>query len=73
VTDRQRKKPRRLHDSDDYSISDLVELFSVSRPTVYRPSTVRPAERWRIRLEVAAHASRPPPGQCHIAPIISAI
>ncbi|MDZ4138386.1 MAG: helix-turn-helix domain-containing protein, partial [Erythrobacter sp.] len=24
------------HASGDYSISDLAELFSVSRPTVYR-------------------------------------
>jgi predicted DNA-binding protein YlxM (UPF0122 family) len=25
-----------MHDTGDYSISDLAELFSVSRPTVYR-------------------------------------
>jgi DNA-binding MurR/RpiR family transcriptional regulator len=25
-----------MHDSGDYSISDLAELFGVSRPTVYR-------------------------------------
>jgi predicted DNA-binding protein YlxM (UPF0122 family) len=25
-----------MHDSGDYAISDLAELFSVSRPTVYR-------------------------------------
>lgn len=25
-----------MQDSGDYSISDLAELFSVSRPTVYR-------------------------------------
>jgi DeoR/GlpR family transcriptional regulator of sugar metabolism len=25
-----------MHDSGEYSISDLAELFSVSRPTVYR-------------------------------------
>ena len=25
-----------MHGSGDYSISDLAELFSVSRPTVYR-------------------------------------
>jgi hypothetical protein len=27
---------RRMHDTGDYSISDLAEVFSVSRPTVYR-------------------------------------
>ena len=25
-----------MHDTGDYSISDLAELFSISRPTVYR-------------------------------------
>ncbi|MCB1769614.1 MAG: recombinase family protein [Candidatus Competibacteraceae bacterium] len=35
-SDRQQKELRRLYDSGDYSISDLAELFSVSRPTVYR-------------------------------------
>src|SRR4051812_9298510 len=29
------KELRRMHDAGDYSISDLAELFSVSRPTVY--------------------------------------
>ena len=33
---RQQKELRRMHDTGDYSISDLAELFSVSRPTVYR-------------------------------------
>ena len=32
----QQKELRRMHDSGDYSICDLAELFSVSRPTVYR-------------------------------------
>lgn len=36
LSDRQQKELRRLYDSGDYSISDLAELFSVSRPTVYR-------------------------------------
>ncbi|MBU3000856.1 Hin recombinase [Roseovarius nubinhibens] len=26
----------RMHTTDDYSISDLAEVFSVSRPAVYR-------------------------------------
>jgi DNA invertase Pin-like site-specific DNA recombinase len=30
------KELGRMHDSGAYSISDLAELFSVSRPTVYR-------------------------------------
>ncbi|WP_215769370.1 helix-turn-helix domain-containing protein, partial [Gluconobacter sp. P5B12] len=27
---------RRMYDTGDYSISDLADLFSISRPTVYR-------------------------------------
>jgi DNA invertase Pin-like site-specific DNA recombinase len=36
LSDRQQKELRRMYDSGDYSISDLAELFSISRPTVYR-------------------------------------
>ena len=36
LSDRQQKELRRVHDSGDYSIRDLAELFGVSRPTVYR-------------------------------------
>jgi DNA invertase Pin-like site-specific DNA recombinase len=33
---KQQKELCRMHDTGQYSISDLAELFSVSRPTVYR-------------------------------------
>jgi DNA invertase Pin-like site-specific DNA recombinase len=36
LSDRQQKELRRMHDTGEYAISDLAELFSVSRPTVYR-------------------------------------
>lgn len=36
LSERQQKELRRMHDTGDYSISDLAELFSVSRPTIYR-------------------------------------
>ena len=36
---KQQKELCRMHDSGEYSISDLAELFSVSRPTVYRTLT----------------------------------
>jgi DNA invertase Pin-like site-specific DNA recombinase len=36
LSDKQQKELRRMHDMGEYSISDLAELFSVSRPTVYR-------------------------------------
>ena len=36
LSDKQQKELRRMHGTGDYSISDLAELFSISRPTVYR-------------------------------------
>ena len=36
LSERQQRELRRMHESGDYSISDLAELFSISRPTVYR-------------------------------------
>lgn len=36
LSDRQQKELIRMHGTGDYSISDLAELFSISRPTVYR-------------------------------------
>ena len=33
---KQQKELRRMYDGGNHSISDLAELFSVSRPTVYR-------------------------------------
>ena len=36
LSDRQQRELCRMHSTGEYSISDLAELFSVSRPTVYR-------------------------------------
>ncbi len=36
LTDKQQKELKRMHGTGEYSISDLAEVFSVSRPTVYR-------------------------------------
>ena len=36
LSEKQHKELRRMYDSGDYSISDIAELFSISRPTVYR-------------------------------------
>jgi DNA invertase Pin-like site-specific DNA recombinase len=36
LSEKQQKELRRMHDTGEYSINDLAELFSVSRPTVYR-------------------------------------
>ena len=38
-----------MHDTGDYSISDLAELFSVSRPTVYRTLGRQAPATWRRR------------------------
>lgn len=36
LTDRQQRHLHQLHEGGEHSISELSELFSVSRPTVYR-------------------------------------
>ena len=36
LSEKQQKELTRMHATGEYSISDLAELFSVSRPTVYR-------------------------------------
>src|SRR3954447_963373 len=36
LSDKQQRELRRMHDTGEYAISDLAELFSVSRPAVYR-------------------------------------
>ena len=36
LSDKQQNELRRMHDTGEYSISDLAEVFVVSRPTVYR-------------------------------------
>ncbi|WP_442044716.1 recombinase family protein, partial [Pseudogemmobacter sp. W21_MBD1_M6] len=39
LSDRQSRELRRMYDTGDYSVSDLAEVFSVSRPTVTEPSS----------------------------------
>ena len=36
LSDKQQNELRRMHGTGGYSISDLAEVFSISRPTVYR-------------------------------------
>ncbi len=36
LTPKQQRELKRMHETGEYTISDLGELFSVSRPTVYR-------------------------------------
>ena len=36
LSDKQQKELARMHETGEYSITDLAEVFSVSRPTVYR-------------------------------------
>ena len=36
LSDRRQVELRRMHATGEYTISDLAELFAVSRPTVYR-------------------------------------
>lgn len=43
---KQQRELRRMYDTGSYSISDLAELFSVSRPTVYRTLDRVPAAEY---------------------------
>src|SRR5271165_2197632 len=43
LSDKQQRELRRMHGTGKYSISDLAELFSISRPTVYRTLARGPA------------------------------
>lgn len=43
LSDRQSRELRRMYDTGGYSVSDLAEVFSVSRPTVYRTLQRQPA------------------------------
>jgi DNA invertase Pin-like site-specific DNA recombinase len=36
LSEKRQKELRRMFGTGDYSISDLAELFEISRPTVYR-------------------------------------
>ena len=36
LSNKQRAERRRMHATGDYTITDLAELFNISRPTVYR-------------------------------------
>jgi DNA invertase Pin-like site-specific DNA recombinase len=42
LSEKRQKELRRMYDTGDYSISDLAELFDVSRPTVYRTLARQP-------------------------------
>ena len=43
LSDRQQKELIRMYQTGEYSVSDLADLFSVSRPTVYRTLTKHPS------------------------------
>ena len=36
LSEQQHQELRRMYDAGEHSISDLAEVFSISRPTVYR-------------------------------------
>ena len=46
-SDRQAGEPRRMYDTGEYSVSGLAEVFSVSRPTVYRTLERQPTATYR--------------------------
>ena len=58
LSDRQQRELCRMHATGEYSISDLAELFSVSRPTVYRTLNRRP---FTLAYDPAPYWNRPEP------------
>jgi DNA invertase Pin-like site-specific DNA recombinase len=58
LSERRRKQLRRMHDTGDYSISDLAELFAVSRPTVYRTGTGTRCSRSKASSGASASSGR---------------
>jgi DNA invertase Pin-like site-specific DNA recombinase len=44
LSNRQSHELRRMYDTGEYSVSDLAEVFSVSRQTVYRTLKLQPGE-----------------------------
>ena len=58
LSDRQQRELCRMHATGEYSISDLAELFSVSRPTVYRTLNRRLSP---LAYDPAPYRNRPVP------------
>lgn len=54
LSDRRQTELRRMHDTGDYSISDLAEVFDVSRPTVYRVLQRTPSAACEVKARDAA-------------------
>ena len=57
---RQARELRRMYDTGDYSVSDLADVFSVSRPTVYRPFSGNQPPRSDQRISDGTHIRRRP-------------
>ena len=59
LSDRQQRELCRMHATGEYSINDLAELFSVSRPTVYRTLNRRHSP---LAYDPAPYRNRPEEG-----------
>lgn len=51
LSDRNQRELWRMHGTGDYTISDLAEVFSISRPTVYRTLARQPATTPEIDVD----------------------
>lgn len=58
LSERQQKELVRMRNTGEYSISDLAELFSVSRPTVYRTISRQEGEAALQDAKVSAPSPR---------------
>jgi DNA invertase Pin-like site-specific DNA recombinase len=66
LSTKQQTELRRMHGTGDYTITDLAELFNISRPTLYRTlaavETV-PAQRSRDSASSYFALADPPPNE----------
>ncbi len=60
LSDKQQKELRRMHDTGDYSITDLVELFSISRRPFTAPSSGNGPPQSHDRDPARHHRTRCP-------------
>lgn len=55
LSDRQQRELWRMHGTGEYSISELAEVFSISRQTVYRTLTRQPPPAFENNMDRAQH------------------
>jgi hypothetical protein len=69
LTEKQQKELGRMHATGNYSVSDPVELFAVSRPTIYR--TISRIQSKKLSAYVLAPFGTRAQLRHHVSPMIT--